>query len=333
MIVGVVQALLSIAVVVFSVCTMLAVGLGHTLRDVFGPMRDGRAVIRALLANFVLVPLLAYVVVQVVPLDASYVTGLMLIATAAGAPFLIKLTAEAGGNVPLSASLTMLLVPATVLYMPVVVPLVAPEARVSPAAIALPLLWTMILPLGAGLLARARRAIWAERLRPWFGKLASLALVVLVVAATIANFAGIVRIVNEGAIFAPLVLILGAYAIGWAFGREYRGGRVVLGLGTAQRNIAAAMVVATRGLDDPSTVVMVVVASLVELAVLFPIAWLLARRGRAAEPARGAGASSASERRAPHTWRARVRGRNERWKEATWGQRMRRHKYSRNHHP
>jgi BASS family bile acid:Na+ symporter len=37
--------------------------------------------------------------------------------------------------------LTLLLVPATVLYMPVVVPLVAPEASVSPAAIAVPLLF------------------------------------------------------------------------------------------------------------------------------------------------------------------------------------------------
>jgi BASS family bile acid:Na+ symporter len=296
-------------------------------------MLDARAVIRALLANFVLVPLLAYCVVQVIPLDASYVTGLMLIATAAGAPFLIKLTAAAGGNVPLSASLTMLLLPVTVLYMPVVVPMVAPEARVSPAAIALPLLWTMILPLVAGLLARARRPVGAERLRPWLGKLAGLALVVLVVATMVANFAGIVRIVNEGAIFAPLVVILGAYAIGWAFGREYRGGHVVLGLGTAQRNIAAAMVVATQGLDDPSTVVMVVVASLVELAVLFPIAWLLARRGRAAQAARGTGTSSASEQWAPHPWRARARERSERPKEATRGQRMRRQKERRNHQP
>lgn len=274
------HALLSIAIVVFSVCTMLAVGLGYTLRDVFGPLRDARAVIRALVANFVLVPLLAYALVQVIPLQGADVIGLMLIATAAGAPFLIKLTAAAGGNLALSASLTMLLLPATVVYMPVVLPIVAPHARVSPAAIALPLLWTMIFPLGAGLLVRARHRALAERIRPWSAKLASVALVVLVVATIVANFGGIVRIIDRGAVVAPFVLILSAFAIGWVFGREYRGGHVVLGLGTGQRNIAAAMVVATQGLDDPDVVVMVVVASLVEFAVLFPIAWLLARRGR-----------------------------------------------------
>lgn len=274
------QTLLVVAVAVFSVSTMLAVGLGHTLREVFGPMLDSRAVVRALVANFVLVPLLAYGVARVIPLDGSYVTGLMLIATAAGAPFLIKLTAVARGNVPLSASLTMLLLPITVLYMPVVVPMLAPEARVSPAAIALPLLWTMILPLCAGLFVRARREVLAKRVRPWLGALANVSLIVLVAATVVTNLGGVVRLINTGAVFAPLVLILAAYVIGWVFGREYRGGHVVLGLGTAQRNIAAAMVVATEGLDDGNTVVMVVVASLVELAVLFPIAWFLSRRGR-----------------------------------------------------
>ena len=283
---GFLQALSSLAIVVFSVCTMLAVGLGHTLREILGPMLDWRGVVRALVVNFVLVPLLAYGVVQVVPLDRSYATGLLLIATAAGAPFLMRLTAAAGGNMPLSASLTMLLVPATVLFMPLVAPLVAPDARVSPAAIALPLLWTMMLPLGAGLYVRARHQRLAERLGPWPGKLARVALAVLVVATVVANFEGVVRIINTGAILAPLLLILGAFGIGWVFGREYRGGHVVLGLGTGQRNIAAAMVVATQGVGDPNIVVMVVVSSLVEFAVLFPIAWLLARRGRRQRPLR-----------------------------------------------
>lgn len=49
--------------------------------------------------------------------------------------------------------------------------------------------------------------------------------------------------------------------------------------GTAQRNVAAAMVVATQVLDDQRVVLMVVVASLVDLAVLFPLAWVVRRLG------------------------------------------------------
>ena len=53
------------------------------------------------------------------------------------------------------------------------------------------------------------------------------------------------------------------------------------GLGTAQRNIAAAMVVATQDLADPDVTVMVVVSSLVGLALLFPVAWALRAKKRA----------------------------------------------------
>ncbi|WP_375758234.1 bile acid:sodium symporter family protein [Corallococcus exercitus] len=286
---GLLQALSSIGILVFSVCTMLAVGLSHTLREILGPLRDSRGAIRALVTNFVLVPLLAYGVLQVVPLDRSHASGFMLLGTAAGALFLVRLTAVAGGNMPLSASLTVLLMLATVVYMPLVVPLVVPDVRVRPAAIALPLLWTMILPLGAGLSVRARHPTLAERLRPRLGKLAMGALAVLVAATLVANFGGVVRIIHTGAIFAPLILIPGAFAIGWVFGREYRGGHVVLGLGTGQRNIAAAMVVATQGMGDQNAEVMVVVSSLVGFAVLFPIAWFLARRGRRQRPLRHGG--------------------------------------------
>jgi BASS family bile acid:Na+ symporter len=272
------QHLLRISVLLFSVSTMLSVGLGHTLRHVFDPMRDARAVIRALTTNFLLVPLLAYGVAAVLLRDDSYRTGLMLVATAAGAPFLIKLTATARGNVALSASLTMLLLPITVLYMPFVVPVVAPDAHANPAAIGLPLLWTMIIPMAVGLAVRARLPGRAQRLHPLVARLSTVALVVLLVSTMGAHFRAIGSIVREGAIFAPVCLILGAFVLGYAFGREYRGGHVVLGLGTAQRNIAAATVVATQGLDDPKVVVMVVVTSLVDLAVLFPIAWGLRRR-------------------------------------------------------
>lgn len=276
---GFFQMLASFAVIVFSVSTMLATGLGHTLRHVFRPMRDARGTIRALLANYVLVPLWALLVIRLLPLDQPYRIGLMLIACAAGAPFLIRLVMAAGGNVALSASLTMFLLPLTVLLMPLAVPVIVPEVRVNALAIGLPLLWTMIVPMAVGLAVRARYPKWAKRLQPWTAQLSSVALVTLIVASLLANLGPIVRLARSAAILAILLVILGAFVLGYALGREYRGGHVVQGFGAAQRNIAAAMVVATQVLDDQRVVLMVVVASLVDLAVLFPLAWVVRRLG------------------------------------------------------
>ena len=53
-------SLVNIAVLVFSVTSMLSVGFSYTLREIVEPLRDLPGVLLALAANFVLVPLLAY---------------------------------------------------------------------------------------------------------------------------------------------------------------------------------------------------------------------------------------------------------------------------------
>ena len=54
--------------------------------------------------------------------------------------------------------------------------------------------------------------------------------------------------------------------------------RAVMGFGAGQRNLAAALVVASQDFDDPKTLVMVVLFSIVGLLVLFAIALILRRR-------------------------------------------------------
>ena len=80
--------LLAISVIAFPVSSMLAVGLGHSLREIARPLRQPGRVLRAVVANFVLVPLLALALSHLFSLDPPLATGLLLIGTAAGAPFL-----------------------------------------------------------------------------------------------------------------------------------------------------------------------------------------------------------------------------------------------------
>lgn len=269
--------LLSTAVTVFAVTSMLSVGFDHTVRQVIGPLRNVGGVIRALLANFVLVPLLALLVLRVLPLPEPHAIGIFLIATAAGAPFLIKLAEAAGSDVALSATLLVLLLPATIIYMPLVVPLALPDAAVSASSIATPLVITMLLPLGAGLLVRHFFEDAATLLQPLTAKVSTLALVVLLLATILANLRGILAVVLTTSILAALIVIGGAFVIGYALGFD-RESREVLGLGTSQRNIAAATVVATQAVEHTDTVIMVIVASLAGFAILFPVAAWLRKR-------------------------------------------------------
>ena len=92
------QVIMQLSVLVFVITSMLAMGLNLTIKQIAAPLRNARLVILALVVNFILVPILAYLIVLVIPLDEGLETGLILMATAAGAPFLPKLAQAAKGN-------------------------------------------------------------------------------------------------------------------------------------------------------------------------------------------------------------------------------------------
>lgn len=275
---------LEVSVVTFSVVSMLAAGLGARLDELIEPLRKSHSVLAALLANFVIVPALGFTIVHALSLDRPIAIGLLLVATAAGAPFLVKLTRTAQGDVMLSATLLILLLPASIVYMPIVVPLLVPEANVSWWAIARPLLLTMLLPLGLGMAARWRFGGKLGALLPWLRRISTLTLVAIILSALLASWNGIVGLFGTGAILAAALLAAGAFAAGYALSTRGPAGRAVLGLGTAQRNVAAAMVVATQALDDSAVTLMVIVASLVGLGILFPLALWLRWKTEGREP-------------------------------------------------
>jgi len=99
---------------------------------------------------------------------------------------------------------------------------------------------------------------------------------------TLLNVRSVAAVFGTGGILAGVVFLVIGVAAGWILGGSTRQTRSVLGLGTAQRNIAAALVVANQSFDDPNVVVMVVVVAIVGLLVLMPLARTL---GRSLEPA------------------------------------------------
>src|SRR5881396_1640635 len=92
------QKLVPLAMLVFVLSSMLAMGLGLTVGGIIAPLRDTRRVILSLLANFFLVPLAALALAALLRLDQPLGVGLLLLGSAAGAPFLPKLTQLAKGN-------------------------------------------------------------------------------------------------------------------------------------------------------------------------------------------------------------------------------------------
>ena len=84
-----------------------------------------------------------------------------------------------------------------------------------------------------------------------------------------------IMMTTMAALLGALPLAIG-FGTGWFLGGPDVENRRVLALGTAQRNIAAALVVAGQSFSDPKVVVMVVVVAIVGLLVLMPVSRRLA---------------------------------------------------------
>jgi BASS family bile acid:Na+ symporter len=281
------SAIAGIAGLLFVLTSMLAMGLSLTVPQIMQPLKNARLVILALLANFVLVPLLAYAVIKIIPLEQSLQIGLIVLSTAAGAPFLPKLVQGAKGNIAFGVGLMVLLMVVTVFYIPIVLPLLLPGIEVNPWDIASSLIMTMLIPLALGLLMKSHSPEAAERWQPVMNKLSGLAIMVMLVVGLGLNVSNILSLIGTGGFAALLIFIFGSLGIGMLLGGRNPAERNVMGLGTAQRNLAAAIVVATQNFTEGNTLTFILVASILLLLILLPTSKRLGARSQAdaAQPA------------------------------------------------
>ncbi len=268
---------LTASIWIFAVSSMLMVGLLYTIGDLARPLRDIRGVAIAIVTNFVFVPVLAQLLLSVFPLDTPYATGLLIVASAGGAPLLVKLAMNAKEDVGFAASLIVLLLAGTIIAMPIIMLLVTDAASISAWAIARPLLLSMVLPLGVGFIVRPLHPELARRAVPVLRTILTISLWIMVGLSLFLNRSAVAGIFGEGAILVSLVFIALAFVLGYLAGSLDKAERVVLGFGAAQRNFAAAMVVAKQAFDEPGVLVMVVVLSIAGM-LLIPFSIFLGRR-------------------------------------------------------
>jgi predicted Na+-dependent transporter len=267
-----------IALLAFLVSSMLAAGLSLTPHAILAPLRNLRLVLVALALNFVVAPVFALVLSIVIPLERPHAIGLVLLGGAAGAPFLPKLVEGAHGDLGFAVALMTLLTVGTTLFMPFALPLMILGLQASPWSIAQPLVAFILTPLAVGMLLQSRKASASAALQPIFVKLGNVSAVVLLALLIALYFRNLLGVLGSGAIAACAVFIAGLYAAGYLLGGSHVEIKGVLGLGTAARNVGAALVPASQSFSDPKVMIMLVACTIVMLVVLIPASGWLRRK-------------------------------------------------------
>ncbi len=272
------ETVFQISVLVFVVGSMIRMGLSLTLRHILEPLKNKRLVVLSLIANFVLVPLFVYVLVSVIPVSEGERIALILISLAGGAPFLPKLAGVAKSNTAFATGLMLLLMTVTIFYLPLMLPLLLDGAQVSSWEIAKSLIVLMLAPLVMALAVRATAEGIAKKSAPWFAAISDIALVLLTIALIILNIQGILGMAGSGVV-AIILLVVGGMVIGYFLGGKDKDTKIVLALGTGQRNVSAAILVAAQNFaDDPGVALTLVVLGVLGLVIMIPLARKIGKR-------------------------------------------------------
>jgi len=236
----------------------------------------------ALAANFVVVPAAAFALSRIIPLEEDVQIGLLLLGTAAGAPSLPKLAQIAKANAAFAVGLMTMLMVVTIVYLPIVLPLLLPGVEVDAGQIAVSLIVQMLVPLIIGLLIKARYEGTAQTLQPVMAQISNISLALLLVLMLVVNFRNVLALFGTGAILATLLFIAISVVAGYFLGGPATDTKRVLALGTGQRNLAAAFLIAAANFADlPNVLVYLAATSLMLMVALVPTA---AEFGKRSEP-------------------------------------------------
>jgi BASS family bile acid:Na+ symporter len=179
----------------------------------------------------------------------------------------------------------VLLMVVTIIYAPLVLPLLMPDVQIDVWGMIRSLVLTMLLPLAAGLFIKARYESLAESLSPYMSQASSLTLMMQLVLGLFLTVGDFLGVIGTGAILAALLFLAGNMVFGWLLGGPERDTRVVVTMGTAQRNVSAAMLIVVQNFSEPQVLLMVLTAAAVMLVGSTLVAGEFGKRAQAEAPA------------------------------------------------
>ncbi|MEM7333366.1 MAG: bile acid:sodium symporter [Chloroflexota bacterium] len=263
----VLKTIFNALVLVFVLSSMLDLGLGLTVKQIIAPLKNIPLIAKALIANFVLVPLLAFVLAQIIGLEQQLAIGLFIMGVAAGSPMVVKLSQIAKGDMAYTAGLMVLLLFVTILVAPIMLTLLLDGVEVDTLGITQSLVTTMLLPLAAGLFVNSRYTALTQTVSPYLKQGASVTLMLQAVLGLFLGATDLLALVGTGAFLAAILFGFLTLAIGYLLGGSDRDTRVVTGLSTSQRNVAAALLIMIQNFGEPTVIVMVLMTAVVMLII------------------------------------------------------------------
>ncbi len=272
--------LINILVIGTCIEMMVAVGLDVPLAELTLVVRDWRLVVRALLANYVVVPAVAVGLLVLFHSHPMVAAGFVILASCPGAPFGPPITAIARGNLAVSTALMIILAGSSAIAAPFLLSVLLPVVsrgetlRIDAARIGGTLLLVQLVPLCVGLAVRQWFPILAGRLQNP-ARLVGRVLGLTVIGAILVTQFRMLMAIRPAAFGGMFTLLIASLASGWFAGGPDRGGRKAVALATSLRNVGVGLVIATGSFAGTPAVSAALAYGIVEIvgSLLVAMMW------------------------------------------------------------
>jgi BASS family bile acid:Na+ symporter len=274
------QNLFKIVVVLYSVSNLLSLGLELNFKETINSLKSFRLIILTLGWGWVVSPAFAWLLTIIIPMDASIAMGLLITSIAPVAPFFPILVRNARADVNFSAAFMPLTMVATVVLMPIFVPVMMPGLTLSIWALAKPLLVLILMPMILGILIRIYLTRVADKIFPAIKMTAGITTLLSLVSVLLIYFREFIKVLGSYAILGQLLLALGillmAYYIGFGLKKNQRS---AMALGMSSRNVSAMFAVyIVLPTPDPYLLVMILLSGPIPALTAYFTARYLGRR-------------------------------------------------------
>lgn len=262
---------------------MIALGLGVKASDVIAIGKRPNLLFRAMIANYILVPLVAIALLLLFHATPMVAAGFLVAAVCPGAPYAPPFTAMARGNVIIAVGLMVVLAASSAILAPLllgfILPLVVGNASVhiNVLKMIVTLLGAQLLPLGLGLWIRYSYPTFAEKLKKSASTLSLFLNLFLLTVIISVQFQTLAQI-RLRAYFAMLCLVLGTLVAGrLASERGTDDIAKSLIVTTAVRNVGVSLVIATGSFPGTAAVTATTAYAIFQTIVIALIAFLWGR--------------------------------------------------------
>ena len=259
-----------IVAAVMLVSLTLGAGLQVNRSHLIEIFKNGGLLVRALVANFIIVPAAGVGLAKLFRLPPEVATGFLLMAIAPGVPFVLASVRKRGGRLSLAVALALFLPLLSIVTIPFTAALVLPEgasAHIPLGQFLLTLVLFQLAPLLLGIVLGERSPTFADRMvRPLEITFFVAAIVLIaILAPKLAHDISLVY--GSNGMWAMLCIVLVSLGFGWLLGGPAREDRRVLAIGTALRNVGLGALIATSNFSGAVVAATVITYFLIQFVV------------------------------------------------------------------